>query len=192
MTVGPDGNLYVGSHNTGTVLRYDLRTGEPLGAFVTDARMVQPAGLRFGPDGHLYVTSAGLGDVWRFDGASGAFMDRFASIPLVAEWTAVGLTFGPDGHLYVANNKSDSVLKFDGSTGAPLGSFVSPGAGGLVAPFGLDFGPDGDLYVTSTGGAPSPGANSVLRFDGRTGEPKGTVVSSGSGGLSLPDWILFW
>lgn len=191
MTIGPDGHLYVASHFSGTILRYDMRTGEPLGVF---ADLIYPAGICFGPDGHLYATSAGLGDVHRFDGTTGAPIDHFASIPFVSDWTAIGLTFGPDGHLYVANNKSDSVLKFDGGSGAPLGTFVASGAGGLVAPFGLDFGPDGDLYVTSTNmfGVVAPGANSVIRFDGVTGAPKGTLVASGSGGLSLPDWFLFW
>src|SRR5262249_1210780 len=64
-------------------------------------------------------------------------------------------------------------------------------SGGLIGPYDLTFGPDAnndgipDLYVSSSGN------NAVLRYDGATGQPLGTYVTSGSGGLSGPQGIAF-
>src|SRR5262249_30231762 len=66
MVIGPDGNLYVGSYNGDSVLRYDAVTGSPLPApgksgaeFVSPGSggLDAPRDIAFGPDGNLYVVS---------------------------------------------------------------------------------------------------------------------------------------
>ncbi len=102
------------------------------------------------------------------------------------------MVYGPDGHLYVSSLVGSKVLRFDGVTGASLpavgkigAEFVSPGAGGLDAARSIAFGPNGNLYVANANG------DSVLRFDGTTGQPLGALVSAGAGGLNQPRGLLF-
>ena len=101
------------------------------------------------------------------------------------------MVIGPDGNLYVST-KVNTILRYDLITGASLpaagksgAEFVSQGAGGLDSPRQVVFGPDGDLYVASEF------TDSILRFDGVTGEPLGELVTSGSGGLSRPRGLFF-
>src|SRR5262249_5356415 len=85
LVFGPNGDLYVNSHLTNRVLRFDGVTGEPNPAagqsgadFIPagSGGLLQPSGLVFGPDGNLYVAahdpSAGHGAVLRYDPTTGA------------------------------------------------------------------------------------------------------------------------
>jgi hypothetical protein len=62
-----------------------------------------------------------------------------------------------------------------------LDHFVDPGSGGLSDASGSTFGPDGNLYV-----AGDNGTNTILRYNGVTGEFKDVFVTPGSGGLQTP------
>ena len=67
--------------------------------------------------------------------------------------------------------------------------FVTAGSGGIDGPHGLTFGPDAngdgvpELYVTGSD------SFNVVRYDGATGQPLGTYITTGSGGLSWPGGI---
>jgi hypothetical protein len=202
---GPDGNLYVGSLLTDSILRYDGITGDPLPSAGNSGATFVPSGsgglmfgsggfydawLIFGRDGNLYVKSGGIrappdsSSVLRFDGKTGEFIDAFVPAGSGGLRGPRGLVFGPDGNLYV--NASDpgpgSVLRYEGTTGAFLDVFVpadSDPFGGNSAGLlrGLVFGPDGKLYVAR---ADHP---SVLRYDGLTGAFLDAFVTEGSGGL---------
>ena len=67
-----------------------------------------------------------------------------------------------------------TVERYDPATGRHLGTFLR----GIDHPNAIVAGPDGDWYV-ATGRVGGPGA--VLRFDGRSGRPKGTFVAPGVG-----------
>jgi hypothetical protein len=111
------------------------------------------------------------------------------------------MAFGPDGDLYVANSFandaiSGGILRYDGKTGAFLDTFIAPGAGGLIKPLSLIFGPGGDLFVGSADTfshqlAKPSSTSTVLRYDGTTGEFLGTFVTTDSGGLRDPSYLLF-
>jgi uncharacterized protein (TIGR03118 family) len=163
---GPDGNLYVNSHLTNSVLRFDGVTGVPKPAagqsgadFVPrgNGGLTQPSGLVFGPDGNLYVgahdPSAGHGAVLRYDGTTGTPRPApgqtgafFVPIDSGTIRNPTALAFGPDGNLYVDARAGSRVLRYDGRTGAPLPAagqtdaiFVPQGSGGLNAPNSLHF-----------------------------------------------------
>jgi hypothetical protein len=66
----------------------------------------------------------------------------------------------------------------------------------LANAWGLLFGPSGDLFVSSAalsnpGLKATPGTSQVLRYDGTSGAFKSVFVSSGSGGLKLPSFLMF-
>lgn len=171
MTVGPDGNLYVGMNNFGPpdesfIRRFNGQTGAFIDTFASGGGLLGAHDLVFGPDGNLYVASFGgiapNSKVIRYNGITGAYIGDFVPVGSGGLSGAEGLVFGPDGNLYVTSRVTNQVLRYDGSTGAFLGVFAMGGDNG---PIDLVFGPDGNLYVLNSLG----GGLEVLRFDGLTG-----------------------
>ncbi len=153
-------------------------------------------GIDYGPDGNLYISRESFftdpiqqGYVQRYDAATGAFIDVFATHPDMNG--AKDVEFGPDGNLYVPNNFGNNVYRFDGYTGEFIDVFIPTGSGGLDTPRSLIFGPDGngdgyeDAYITSAQ------TDSVLRYDGITGDFIDAFVPTASGGLNAPTALLF-
>jgi uncharacterized protein (TIGR03118 family) len=208
VTVPARTDLVVGSRATNTILRFNQVTGAFIGTLVAPGSggLQGPGGVALGPDGNLYVSSDMTNSILRYNAATGAFIDTFVPSGFAGLNKPSGLLFGPDGNLYVnshgpaSQSNSSSVLRFDGTTRAPLpapgqtgATFVPAGSGGLdQASVGLVFGPDGNLYVNSHL------TNSVLRFNGVTGEPMPAAsqngadfVPAGSGGLAQPSGLTF-
>ncbi len=135
MRFGPDGNLYVWSHNADTnapfiigtsdILKYNGLDGTFMGNFIPNvgAYFGNGGDLVFGPDGNLYVSLIAENVVRRYDGITGAFIDDFASGGGLNG--PFGLSFGPDGNLYVASHGSDSVLRYNGATGEFMDTFAT-------------------------------------------------------------------
>lgn len=72
---GPNGNLFVCSHETGSVLEFDGLTGAPLGTFI-DTHLMYPTGIVFDLKGRIWV--AGGGEVNEFDGETGVWIRSVA------------------------------------------------------------------------------------------------------------------
>ena len=196
---GPDGNLYVASAGTDSVLRYNAGTGQLIDTFVTanSGGIDDPFGLAFGPDGNLYVGSASTHAVYRYNGANGAFIDTYVSAGTGGLNVPRGVLFGVDGNLYVASSGSDSILRYQGpfgpSPGTPLptagqsgATFVAAGSGGLDNPLNMVFGPDSSLFVAST-----VTNNAVLHFAATDGSFLGTYIAPAVGGLGEPRGLAF-
>lgn len=178
LVLGPDGNVYVASAGTNSVIRYNGSTGQLIGTFVASSSggLGTPYGLAFGPDGNLYVgskTGAGANSIDRYNGTTGAFLSVFVSAGSGGLNDPRGMAFGADGNLYVCSFASQSVMRYQGPSGASPGSplpamgqtgatFAAAGSGGLDRPWELVFGPDGNLYV-------SDDTVGVLRYDATTG-----------------------
>jgi streptogramin lyase len=182
-TAAVAGELLVASFMGDRVLRYDARTGAPLGAFAATPELDGALGMDRGPDGAIYVASEEANRVLRFDPRSGAYLGRFiwddADTPVDETGGLQGpgaVLFGPDGALYVSSFDGDAILRYDARTGAFLDEFVAERSGGLDGPdAGMTFGPGGDLFV------PGFYSDAVHRYDGVTGEfverftPEGTM-----------------
>lgn len=179
---GPDGNLYVASFNTDSILRYDGSTGVFLGVFVlsgTGNLNGPDAGTKFGPDGHLYVPSFFNSRVLRYDGSTGTFLGAFIPAGTGNLRQPRDLVFHR-GYLYVASSQNGRILRFRLD-----GTFVETFAT-LPTPYSLGFHPlDGNLYAVSLS------TNSVRVFDWRDGSPVRTAVPSGAGGLDGAVFLYF-
>jgi sugar lactone lactonase YvrE len=133
LAFGPDGDLYVTSvielSNTipasDSALRFDGRTGAPLGRIVTGLKHAYD--IAFDPDGNLLIPEYFLGRIRRYDRQTGRLIGDFAPVAF-----PIGLERGPDGALYVASfsdaagsPNSGIVRRFDIRTGEMLGIAAS-------------------------------------------------------------------
>jgi hypothetical protein len=153
MVIGPNGNLFVCSRDTDSVLEYDAGSGAPVGPFVAAGTggLTFPFGIAFGPNGNLFVTSLG-GRVLEYDGGTGAFVGDFVT---AADNGGLldghGVLFKPDGNLLVASLLTNQILEYDGTTGAFVGQFNNGGTDEVLTldqPWSLRLGPDGDVYAS--------------------------------------------
>jgi sugar lactone lactonase YvrE len=192
LAIGPDGNVYVASSGTNSVIRYTA-TGQLLSTFVAagSGGLSGPYGLAFGPDGNLYVDSTGTNAAYEYSGSTGAFLNTFVSAGSGGLTDPRGMAFGQDGNLYVSSRGTQSVDRFQGPTGPAPGSplpaagqsgatFVATGNGGLAGPLDLAFGPNGNLFVAN--GTPPSGVTNnsygVLEFDATSGSFVTTYIGS--------------
>jgi hypothetical protein len=202
---GADGNIYVASSQTDSVIRYSP-TGQLLGTFVATGSggLARPYGLAFGPDGNLYVDSVTNNNILEYNGTTGAFIGTFVSAGSGGLSQPAGMVFGPDGNLYISSINTQSVDRFEGPTGSNPGSplpaagqtgatFVATGSGGLGGPRDLIFGPNGNLYVSNGMAPPSITNNNyaVLEYNGSTGSFITTFVGSGTNGVTDPRGLAF-
>jgi PKD repeat protein len=188
MAFDSEGNLYVASYLTDSVLRYN-----PDGSF-QDAVVATGAGGLDAPsavivsDGNLYVSEVVQDDVLHYDIATGTSLGPFIENRQgeeVLNERPKSIACGPDGNVYVSCFDSNSVIRYDGVTGSFIDEFVASGSGGLDVPSSLAFGPDGALYVGSFQ------THSVLRYNGETGAFIDEFIAPGSGGLDVPMGLVF-
>lgn len=166
ITFGPDGNIFVASRFTDSILRYDGRSGSLMNVFVPprSGDLNSPFFLVFGPDGQLYVSSPGNHSVLRFDGVTGAYQETFVPPRRGDLAEPMGLAFGRDGSLFVASVGKQTVFRFEAGSGRPLGNFIERRSGGLDGPTGIAFDAAGDLWVVDRN------SNAIFRYDGTSGE----------------------
>lgn len=184
------GNIFVAGSSG--VFEYDSN-GNLLGAGALIPSgvggLVSPDGLAFDSSGNLYMTDAGNGP----GTVSGQVLEYTSGGVLVQTINAPGAN-GLDsatalafekGNLFVANATagigSGSVLEYD-----PSGNFSGTFAMGLTAPTALAIDSLGNLFVTDAGAA----TNVVYEYDGG-GNPLGTFIPVGSGGLVSPAGLAF-
>lgn len=205
VVLGDDGSLYLTSFSpprleqpeTGgvtndQVLRFDARTGEYKDVFIGPSReMVGPHGLALDRNGMLFVgtrfNSSVLGRSIRDTTQTAAV----ASMKIVGTRNGIrdvaDVAIGPDGSLYLASYATANIYRFDQSLQFK-GVFVSGRSANLTHIHDILFGPDGNLYVSNHNGAvenlydsrsgvKASDQNSVVRFDGKTGQFMDVFVS---------------
>ena len=169
-----NGDLYVVSTLTNSVLRYNGTTGAFVSEFVSagDGGLDRPRGLLFGSNNDLYVTSAGDDDaVLRFNATTGAFDDEFIATGTGGLANPTRIVIGPDSSFYVSSTASSSnaVLRY-APNGNFIDTFIEPGVGGLDGPTAMVF-RSGSLYVAGWR------SNSVVAFDANDGSLQEVTVS---------------
>ena len=180
---GSDGRLYVASLGTNSVLRYDYTTGAFIDAFVPagSGGLANPWGLStVSAQGDLLVTSSAGPCVLRFDASSG--MPLGSALCDGALVQMQGLISVPGGgDLFVADPFSDRVRRYD-AAGVFVRDYMAPGS---FSPRGISLGPNGNLFATSIF------QHKVVQFDVNTGAVVGDFVAANSGGLNVPNDLVF-
>lgn len=130
MALGPDNELFVGTQ-AGTVLRYNVDSGEFLGTFARDLNV--PAGLLYDEaNNEMLVSTLGQGFdselVLRYDASTGDLLGEIGAG--TGPTGRSGISFGPDGNLYVTSFADEqfflgSVLQFDSETYDLNGPFAA-------------------------------------------------------------------
>jgi PEP-CTERM motif len=158
MIYGPDGNLYVSSLGTGSILEYNGTTGVFMGTFVPHTvgqqTLQYPNGIAFDPNNsqNLYIASYYDNAIERYNTATRT-LTVYATLPSNSLTAAhlegpTGLVFGSDGKLYVnESTRSDGsqIRQYDVSNGDTVGRSIVGGASDSIthlnAPAQLTFGP---------------------------------------------------
>lgn len=106
--------LFVSSHDSSRILRFNETNGVFLDVFVSNSNglLNAPHGLAFGLDGNLYVASAGNDRILRYNGTNGAYFDTFVEAGAGGLDYPVAVVFRGDGYLYVSSQLNDRVLRF--------------------------------------------------------------------------------
>lgn len=138
-----DGVLYVSSQNSNTfgeILRYDARTGAPLGAFAAPGAggLDGPRGLDWDSEGNLYVAGFRSNTVVKFDANTGA------TSVLATVAAPCGVTINRDDEICVGSAGGTGVHCFEPDGTRIYGDSATTGQ--VVC--GLDWGLDGRVYAT--------------------------------------------
>jgi sugar lactone lactonase YvrE len=169
ITVGPDGNFYVGDGGNNSI--WKLKPGSGALTTISKALVQFPkdpttTGLAFGKDGALYVANfsgapflPGTGKIERVQ-ANGQYTDAVKGLT-----TPIAVAFSPAGTMYVLQYGTFALKPFPHfapMTGAVLrvsaGGMATPVITGLNFPTAMVFGPNGALYITNNGTSPAPAA----------------------------------
>ena len=158
IAVGPDGNIYVSSVNTGSIYYYSGQTGAPLPspvpsapdglfAFLGDAA---PAQLAFGPDGNLYVSEFFGPNVRVYNAHTGATFGQQLPNAATNLTSAGGLAFASNGDLLVgdgfaqAQGQSAQIVRVHNGVQSTFGV---TNMGGVYGPSALMTLPDDSLLI---------------------------------------------
>ncbi|MCH8998325.1 MAG: NHL repeat-containing protein, partial [Proteobacteria bacterium] len=164
------GFLYVSSAASNSVLRYDIVTGEPLGAFVAtgEGGLRRPYGMEFTPEGNLLVSSQD-NRILEFN-TSGALERVFVNSTNNGGLTQPrDILYTPDGtRVIVASKGTDQVLAYDPTDGTFVGEWINGTyRGKLNGPWGMSIGPDGNVYIGASDRRESAGTQQLHLTDPR-------------------------
>jgi hypothetical protein len=210
IAVGPDGDIYVSSNATGSILRFDGQTGASLGVFASE---LPPAQLAFGPDGNLYVSEFFGENVRKYDAHAGTDFGQFLGYAATGLTSAQGLAFAANGDLLVgdgfaqAEGQHAKIVRVHDGVQSTWGftDTCSPAGCPFYAPVAMLTQANGDVLVVdmlgnyvarvSDAGIPSffasinpPVAPPATNFPSDiTFDPNGNIVISVLGSTNPPD-----
>jgi hypothetical protein len=153
---GANANANANGNGHGALLAFD-DSGEPLGVFGEDSRIVDPRGLAVEPDqGLLFLNSADR--VLALDAAGKVVRDT----GIIAGLNPGGGTFGPDGRYYAGLRSARTILALSPDLKS-AGEHVLP-AGIVPFPRGFGFDAEGRLFLASGIGPDGEGDDAIVAF----------------------------
>jgi hypothetical protein len=165
-TFGPDGNLYVASRGTGSILEYDGTTGAFIGTFSSPSGAGAPDDIKFGSNGNAYVAASS--GFYILNGTTGAVLSSVGT-----GTSSYGETFLPsNGDFLLSQIGSGTVVEYT-LGGVLVGTYATGGG----EPVGLAVGADGRVY-----GADQSGTVAVAPL-------AGGAMSTFASGFSTPEYL---
>ena len=139
-----------------------------------------------GCDDRLLISDYTANNVRIYDACSGDYLRNLDTANRLRGPQATRI--GSDGLIYVVSEENNRVVRYRTDDFSFVDVFISDDTstaqdelGGVRRPTGLAFANNGDLLVAGFS------SSNVVRFDGQTGAPIGTVVTAGLAGLDGPD-----
>jgi len=166
--------------DTNTPRFFDPQTGAFRGALRTGAWYMHQ--LRTGPDGLIYATSVSV--IQQLDPVTGRLVKNLVDGGPQSAGTFTDILFDAAGNLLVLDLSNKDIKRYSRETGEFLGTFAQVP---LSSPKYMEYGPDGHIYVVGN----AVGDNRVVRLNAQTGADMGDLVTSGSGGLTAGQGLVF-
>jgi WD40 repeat protein/transcriptional regulator with XRE-family HTH domain/tRNA A-37 threonylcarbamoyl transferase component Bud32 len=169
-----DGQILASGSNDGTIILWDVATGQPLGPPLT-GHTDTVRSVAFSPDGQTLASSSfdntiilwNVATLFDTGGASGQPLD-LAQDHLTGHTDAVwNVAFSPDGQTLASGSADDSIILWDVATGQPLGP---PLIGHDSSVTSVAFNPDGQTLASSSMD------KSLILWDVATGQPLGSPL----------------
>jgi hypothetical protein len=137
-SVGPDGNLYVASRGTGSILEYNGTSGAFIGTFSTPTGEGTPYDIMFGSNGNAYVSSQD--GFYILNGTTGAVLSGITGGTGSGNY---GEAFRPSNGDFLLSEFGGGIIEYTLS-GVLVGTYgtVTSGADNV----GLAVGADGRVY----------------------------------------------
>lgn len=167
---GPDGNLYVASRGTGSILEYNGSTGAFIQTFSSPTGEGTPDDIQFGSNGNAYVaSSAGF---YILNGTTGAVLSAVAD----GGSGAYGGTFLPSNGDFLLSDIGGNIFEYT-LGGVLVGTYAS----GLNQNVGITVGADGRIYAADQG-------------DGTIGVAPlgGGAASTFASGFTAPEYLALY
>lgn len=161
-----DGATLVSAGADGTVRRWEVASGQPIGETPTGQEALgTPASTALGPDGAMLASAGADGVVRRWDLAAGRPLDDLVAAEAGPVWS---VAFSPDGAVLAAGTLDREVRRWRSATGEPIGEPLSGHVGTVTS---LAFSPDG--AVLASGGAD----NTIRLWEVASGQPVGRPLT---------------
>jgi hypothetical protein len=164
--IGPDGNLYVASRGTDSILEYNGSNGDFLQVFATLSTEGTPLDIEFGSNGDAYVAAF---NGFYILGSNGTVLQSITTGAVSA-----GGTFLPSNGNYLLSETSlNQIVEYTLS-----GNLVATYSTGYAGNVGLVAGPDGRIYAANQN-------NGTVGVAPVAGGAESTFAS----GLSAPEYL---
>ena len=142
----------------GEILCFDA-VGEPIGAFSSDPRIVDPRGLSLDPSGGLIYVNSGDDRVLALDRLGHVVHDSGR----ISGLDPGGGAFGPDGRYYVGMRRAGTILAMPAALDGVRERLLPDGI--VLFPRGFGFACDRRLYLASGVDPSGEGDNTIMVFD---------------------------
>jgi WD40 repeat protein len=164
----PDGKtLVTGGTPDGTVHRWEVTTGRPLGPPLRHMDRSQVITIACSPDGKILVTGGTDGTAQRWEADTG----RSLAPPLRHQGYVSAVAFSPDGKTVLTGSYDNTAQLWDAATGRPLSLPLRH----QDVVYAVAFSPDGKAVVTGSGD------HRVGLWDAATGRPLAPPFRGGGG-----------
>ncbi len=167
----PDGKTLAAGCTGGTLILWNVETGQPIGQPLTGHTDWVPS-VAFSPDGKTLAAGNGDSTIFLWDMATGKPIGQ----PLEGHIGFVtSVTFSPDGKTLASGSWDKTIILWDIVTGHPIGQPLTGHTGWVTS---VAFSPDGKTLASGSDD------RTIILWDVATGQPTGQALTGHTGFVS--------